>query len=188
MERFQIYFIIINCLSLFFCYLFSYIQNGKIKKYTNCFSIIISLLGGSFGALLYFILFDRKMTKENSLSKIFIICLYIIHNLIYLIFCKKMISISFSSFIYDKYFLLYIVVINIFSFFIYGLDKYKAKNNKRRIKIETLFILAFLGGTLGSFIAMYLFRHKTNKAYFKYGIPIILITQLAVLLFIVRYN
>ena len=188
MEKYQVYLIVVNSLSFLFCYLFFLIGSLKIKKYLNFFTLFFSLLGATFGVLLFFVLFDRKMTKENALYLIFIICLFIIQLVIYLIFNKILNNIYFSSFIFTRYFWSYLLLINIVSFFIYGLDKYKALHNKKRIKIVTLFILAFLGGSLGSMFAMYLFRHKTNKVYFKYGIPLILVTQFTVFFFFISFK
>ena len=73
----------------------------------------------------------------------------------------------------------YLLVINLIAFATYGIDKYKAKKQKWRVKEATLFLLAALGGSIGAFIAMYLFHHKTKKFYFVIGIPLILLLQLA---------
>lgn len=58
------------------------------------------------------------------------------------------------------------------------IDKEKAKKHKWRIPENTLIFIALIGGSIGSFIAMNLFRHKTKHFKFKVGIPIILIIQL----------
>ena len=57
----------------------------------------------------------------------------------------------------------YLIIINIFTFIAYAVDKYKAINNKRRISELTLYVLGFLGGFFGAVMAMVLFRHKTKK-------------------------
>lgn len=72
----------------------------------------------------------------------------------------------------------YLVVINILTFFIYALDKRKAIKNKRRISERSLFIMAILGGSLGAVLAMYTVRHKMKKWYFRYFIPLIFIFEL----------
>lgn len=76
-----------------------------------------------------------------------------------------------------KYVVIYLIVINIISFLSMYIDKRKAKYGKRRIKEYTLFILALIGGSVGSIVAMYTFRHKTKKARFFIGFPVILILQ-----------
>lgn len=58
------------------------------------------------------------------------------------------------------------------------LDKRKAKKNKRRIPEKTLFILVMLGGGIGGIAGMYTFRHKTQKARFVIGFPLILIIEI----------
>ena len=57
----------------------------------------------------------------------------------------------------------YLIIINIIAFIVYAVDKYKAINKKRRISEMTLYIIGFIGGFLGSILAMILFRHKTRK-------------------------
>lgn len=75
-----------------------------------------------------------------------------------------------------KYVIIYFVLINIISFFLFFIDKQKAKREKWRIKEKTLHISSFLGGTLGSIAAMILFHHKTKKPAF------VVITVLALIL------
>ena len=71
-----------------------------------------------------------------------------------------------------------LVVLNIATFFIYGLDKWKAKQNAWRIPEKTLLGLALLGGSIGAWIGMRTWRHKTQHPQFKYGIPVILAIQI----------
>ncbi len=60
-----------------------------------------------------------------------------------------------------------------------GIDKRKAQRSAYRIPEATLFTIAIMGGSLGSVLGMYLFRHKTKHWYFKLGMPIILVLQVA---------
>ena len=80
-------------------------------------------------------------------------------------------------------FIIYLIVINIIGFFIMYLDKQKARKRKRRIPEKTLFIVALLGGSFGTTLAMNTFRHKTKHWYFKYGMPAILILQLVLIVY-----
>lgn len=79
--------------------------------------------------------------------------------------------------------LLYLALINIIAFFTYALDKYKAKRAMRRISERTLLTLAVLGGSIGAWLSMQIFRHKTRHLKFKYGVPLIFMLQLAALLY-----
>ena len=60
----------------------------------------------------------------------------------------------------------YLVGINVFAFFIYGIDKYLAVKNKYRISEYSLFILSIFGGSIGSLLGMRVFHHKTRKVFF----------------------
>ena len=73
----------------------------------------------------------------------------------------------------------YLIIINVATFFVYGLDKRKARLNRWRIPESTLLLLAALGGSVGALLGMKLFRHKTKHWKFTIGVPMILIVQLA---------
>ena len=78
----------------------------------------------------------------------------------------------------------YLFAINIVSFFLYGIDKYKAKKNKWRISEATLLMIAVIGGSIGAWAGMQLWHHKTMHKKFKYGIPIIIIIQVALAVYL----
>ena len=71
-----------------------------------------------------------------------------------------------------------IVIINIVTFIIYGIDKYKAKIGKWRIPENSLIGLAIIGGSIGAYLGMRVWHHKTMHLKFKYGIPLIIVIQL----------
>lgn len=75
----------------------------------------------------------------------------------------------------------YVVIINVITFIVYGTDKYKAKHHLWRISEQMLFFLTTLGGSIGALVSMLIFRHKTKKTIFKYGIPIVLLVQIILL-------
>ncbi|KHF41026.1 DUF1294 domain-containing protein [Halalkalibacter okhensis] len=79
---------------------------------------------------------------------------------------------------------IYFLFVNFLAFVIMGMDKAKAKNRQRRVPEKTLFCLAFIGGSVGIYAGMKRFRHKTRHKNFVYGIPIIILTQISVLVFI----
>jgi uncharacterized membrane protein YsdA (DUF1294 family) len=72
---------------------------------------------------------------------------------------------------------------NLLTFVTYGIDKYKARHKKWRIPEAMLLLLAALGGSIGALLAMRLFRHKTLHRKFRYGIPAILLVQIAAAVF-----
>ena len=70
--------------------------------------------------------------------------------------------------------IIYLVAVNLFGLILMGVDKSRAKRRKWRIPEATLFLVAVIGGSLGSIAGMYIFRHKTKKWYFRWGFPLIL--------------
>ena len=77
--------------------------------------------------------------------------------------------------------LIYLAVINVVTFFMYGIDKWKAKNSKWRIRETALLGLAVLGGSIGAWLGMKVWRHKTQHKKFKYGLPLILLAQIVLM-------
>ena len=73
----------------------------------------------------------------------------------------------------------YLLIVNVLAFIICGFDKYQARKAGRRIPEATLLIWAGIGGSIGAWMGMKLWHHKTLHKKFKYGIPIILTMQVA---------
>lgn len=84
----------------------------------------------------------------------------------------------------EKYFAIYLGIINVIGFLIMGIDKLKAKNGMWRIPENTLFLFAFLGGGIGTTAGMYAFRHKTKKMKFVIGMPAIVILEVLILVYL----
>ena len=78
----------------------------------------------------------------------------------------------------------YLLGINAVTFIVYGIDKYKAKKAKLRIPEATLLLLAVLGGSIGAWMGMKVWHHKTMHKKFKYGIPAILLIQIALMAYL----
>ena len=76
-------------------------------------------------------------------------------------------------------FLIYLLIINVVGFALMGIDKSRARRDQWRIRERSLFLAAILGGSAGSILGMYTFRHKTRHWYFVAGMPVILIIQIA---------
>ena len=77
--------------------------------------------------------------------------------------------------------LIYLVSINVVTFFMYGIDKWKAKKSRWRIREAALLGLAVLGGSIGALLGMQVWHHKTMHKKFKYGLPLILLAQIALI-------
>lgn len=80
--------------------------------------------------------------------------------------------------------IIYLIIMNIIGFFIMYIDKRKAKKGNWRIPEKSLFMVSLLGGSIGTIVGMYVFRHKTQKPKFVIGFPAIIILQIVVIIYI----
>ncbi|MCR4620085.1 MAG: DUF1294 domain-containing protein [Paludibacteraceae bacterium] len=80
----------------------------------------------------------------------------------------------------------YLIGVNVLTFFVYGIDKWKAKHSKWRISEVSLLGLTILGGSVGAGLGMKVWHHKTMHKRFKYGVPLIMVVQIAVLLILAK--
>ncbi len=81
-----------------------------------------------------------------------------------------------------KNLIIYVIAINIIAFLAMFIDKRKAEKGKWRIKEATLLVLALVGGSIGATIGMYRFHHKTKKARFFIGIPVMIFLQILIII------
>ena len=81
--------------------------------------------------------------------------------------------------------IIYLVVMNIIGFFIMLMDKKKAQKGRWRIPEKTLLLISLFGGSIGTLVGMYVFRHKNQKLRFVIGLPMILIFQIIIIIYIV---
>ena len=75
----------------------------------------------------------------------------------------------------------YLIIINIVTFLAYGIDKWKAREAMWRVREASLLMLAVLGGSIGAWLGMKVWHHKTQHKKFIYGIPAIIIIQLVII-------
>lgn len=184
------YLIIINIIG-FLLYLinmllYNYTAEGNVDKLLT----IISLAGGSLGILLAIVLFDRKSVKDNMMSRVFVICLFVIQLVVFLFFKgahgEKITFAFWEFFAKHKILIIYGVVINFVSFAAFAIDKINACEGRSRIRIITLLGLAFAGGSLGAILGMYILRHKTRVDYFTVGVPLIMVMQAVVVFYLMN--
>ena len=185
---FDIYVIIINIMGfILYCInmlLYRFTRNGQVDTLLT----ITSFMGGSLGIIIAILLFDRENVKDNMMSRVFVICMFVIQLVLY-IMIKGKFGKNFTLAIWEffgkyKILLIYLLIINIVTLIVFALDKMNAISKKWRYKIVTLLGLCFIGGSLGGLLAMYVFRHKTQQDYFTIGVPLIIITQIIVLIFL----
>lgn len=91
-----------------------------------------------------------------------------------------------TNILFEKYILIYLIIINLITFIVFALDKIYAIKKKWRYKEISLLGMCFVGGAIGGFLAMYLFRHKTKKKLFVIGVPLIIIIHLFIILWFIK--
>ncbi len=79
--------------------------------------------------------------------------------------------------------LAYFITVNVLSLVLFGIDKWKAKHDKWRISEATLLSVTAIGGSIGAWVGMKVWHHKTMHKKFKYGIPLVMVLQFSLLLF-----
>ena len=79
--------------------------------------------------------------------------------------------------------LAYFITVNVLGLVLFGIDKWKAKHDKWRISEATLLSLTVIGGSIGTWVGMKVWHHKTMHKKFKYGIPLVMVLQFVLLLF-----
>ena len=188
--KLEYYLLVINAIGvlvyLINMLLYRHTVNGQIDVIVT----IVSLLGGSAGMLLMILLFDRKAVKENMMSRVFIICIFIIQIIILLIYKghhAEHFTLAFWKFFVERRLLLiYLGIMNLVTFIVFAIDKANACAHRSRIRIVTLLGLSFAGGSVGGLIAIYLLHHKTQKDYFTVGMPMIIIMHVVVLFYVMN--
>ena len=86
---------------------------------------------------------------------------------------------------FAKLLLIYLAAINFVTFVLYGIDKYKAKKARWRIPEATLLWMAAIGGSIGAWTGMRVWHHKTLHKKFRFGVPAILILQIALAAYLI---
>ena len=190
LSRFDYYLIAINAIGFILylvnTWLYSHTAEGQIDRILT----ITSLLGGSLGIVIAILLFDRKSVKDNMMSRVFVICVLIIQIIIFLMVkghIKTDLTFAFWEFFgAHKIIIVYLLAINIVTLIAFAVDKIAAIEHRSRIRIVTLLALAFIGGSIGALIAMYVFHHKTKQDYFSVGVPLITLMQAVVIFFLMN--
>lgn len=91
-----------------------------------------------------------------------------------------------TNVLFEKYILIYLIVINLITFIVFAIDKIYAIKKKWRYKEVSLLGMCFVGGAIGGFLAMHLFHHKTKKKVFVIGVPLIIIIHLVIIIWFIK--
>lgn len=184
MDNTFIYIFLINLFGFLLYIPYKSMRSGVLKSILILILYLIGICGGSLGLILAILIFDRNAAKDGLSLKVFAFASFVIELVLLLLFRKDMGSLSFDfvRFFEDKpYLLIYLGLINLISFLAFSFDKYRANRGKRRLKNGLLLGLSFIGGAIGGLIGMKVFRHKIKKAYYKMGLPLMILMQVLIL-------
>lgn len=184
MDNTFIYIFLINLFGFLLYIPYKSMRSGVLKSILILILYLIGICGGSLGLILAILIFDRNAAKDGLSLKGFAFASFVIELVLLLLFRKDMGSLSFDfvRFFEDKpYLLIYLGLINLISFLAFSFDKYRANRGKRRLKNGLLLGLSFIGGAIGGLIGMKVFRHKIKKAYYKMGLPLMILMQVLIL-------
>ena len=134
----------------------------------------------------------NRLISISPLSRVLILCALIIQIIAVLFmkgFHREALNFAFWTFFGEhKTLLVYLGIINLITFVAFAIDKMNAILGKSRIRILTLLGLAFVGGSVGALLGMYLLRHKMRVAYFTVGIPVMMLMQVAVVFMVMNFR
>lgn len=149
---------------------------------------IVSAAGGAAGTLLAFLLWDRRVVKENAWQHVLALssavlwgtafCFVYLHPFDAQAFTDNLLAPR-------KSLGAYLLAVNLTTLATFGIDKLKAVRQGWRIPEAVLLGLCVAGGTLGGLLGMALFHHKVRSPQFAYGVPLILVSQLAVATYLI---
>lgn len=190
LDLFQKYLLIINAVA-FVLYTTDYwlYQFTGDEKINHIFLDFLTVVGGTVGTLLAFFIWDRKTVKNNAWWHVFAIAFFIIWCVVvgFVYLTPFDLGVFFQNLISGHAVLcIYLVAINVIALVYFGVDKIRAEQGRWRIREITLLGLSLAGGTIGGLIAMYAFRHKIRSPQFKYGLPLMLVAQVVLLVFLIN--
>ena len=167
-----------------------YLISLRLSRRIDAVLIVLSVLGGSPGVVAAMLLFDRKPDKQSMTLRVTAVCALIIQAVVLLILkgrLKSELSFAFWSYLArHRVLLIWLLAVSLVTLIAYGADKLAAVRGRRRIPVAVLLGLAFIGGSVGALLGMLLFRHKIRQISFTLGVPLILLTQLLVLFFVMN--
>ena len=191
MDPFALYLAVINAVT-FLLFTIDYwycVKTGRDQLIDHTVLALFGLAGGCVGMLAAFLLWDRKVVKDNVAWRFEAILLVILWGIV--VACVYgFIDIDVSRILTPVnrplYICLgaYLLVMNLATFILFGVDKHRAIRRRYRIPEFVLLMPSLLGGALGGMLGMYAFRHKVRRWYFRFGLPVFLVLHVALFVFL----
>lgn len=177
------YLIIINIIS-FILYFINYLLYQYANKNIDSVITILCFIFGSIGIFIAYLIFDRDFKKPVLMSRVFLFSIFIVQmiTLIWVFDFKSWFSIL--KIVRSYNLIYYLLIINVITFILFGIDKHKSIHRKKRISNAMLLFCSFIGGSIGALCAMQLFKHKVKKDYYSVGLKYIMLMQIFILLLI----
>ena len=185
-----IYFIIINSAAFIFFITGLVHRGAQTEGKLDVGCTILAFAGGGIGQLAAMCITDRRMSKENAATKVFVICAAAIWCVVILFAygprSEKLTFDLVGFFGRNMWLMYYLGAMCIIELILFAWDKFCAMKEMMRISIAVLLLVSFAGGSVGALIGMVLFHHKNRKIYFYAGVPFTIIAQLAVIFYLMN--
>lgn len=196
LDGFQIYLIAVNALSFLAYAVTSLIVRAKGEGSQDeevglAFSSLAAVAGGGLGLFIAFLIWSRKVSK-NNVAIFFLSLEMVIVWILVLLNVYGPVRFGFSQLIQavghrdHKILGIYLLVVNLVTLCLFIIDKKRAEKGESRIPEAALLGLCLAGGALGGLIGMYSVRHKTKKSYFTFGVPFKLALGLVVIAYLMQ--
>ena len=191
LDALQTYLLVINVVAfiVFTIDFFVYTHTGG-EIMNHGLMCIFAVIGGPLGMLLAFLVWDRKVRKANVAWRFVAIAMLVVWAIIlanvygWLRFDAARLGESLAR--DHTPLLVYLAIINVATFVVFCVDKAKAVAGGYRIREFVLLGMSFAGGAVGGMLGMLIAHHKVNTYYFRYGLPIMLVIDVAVVAFLMQ--
>ena len=193
MDPYSIYLLVVNALAflLFTADFWAYMRTEREELIDHRVLSVFALIGGGVGMLVAFLVWDRRVNKNNVAWRLMAI-IGIVAWVLVTLCVYGIVRLDLASLVapYDLGGLaplsVYLLVVNFVTLALFIYDKRRAEQGqvKKRIPEVVLLGLSLVGGAIGGIVGMRLVRHKTRKWYFSWGLPAMIVLQVALVLYL----
>ena len=189
LDALQTYLLVANVSALIVGLVHAWLLHGSRQRGLSLPALEVLAAIGPFGLVLPLLAWDRKLSKERSWLNVLLVCSLVLWSVVLgFVYALPLDMGTFlgKALIRRRVLEIYLAAASVVTLVVFGVDKRCAVRGSRRIPEAVLLGMCLAGGTVGGLLGMLLFRHKIRSVQFAAGLPLILLTQLAVFAFVVN--